>query len=96
MKKQLVDECKIRIEKNRLKPIDHFVKIILVFKSELQLSGEGELEKMRNPKMIIDDLTREEIEAIMQEFEVFFNGKNKGRFSTKSKFMRILSNFGSI
>lgn len=54
MKKQLIDECKIRIEKKRLKTIDHFVKIMLIYKGAIPIESQAHLLQMRHPKTIID------------------------------------------
>jgi hypothetical protein len=54
MKKQLIDECKIRIEKKRLKTIDHFVKIMLIYKGAIPIESQAHLLQMRHPKLIID------------------------------------------
>lgn len=54
MKKQLIDECKIRISAKRLKTIDHFVKITLIYKLAIPIESAAHLLQMRHPKTIID------------------------------------------
>lgn len=71
LKKQLIEQSKIRIENRREEPIDYFMKIIFIYKGELKMDDCINVELMRHPKKIVDRLNKAETESLLEKCEVY-------------------------
>lgn len=71
LKKQLIEQSKIRIENRREEPIDYFMKIIFIYKGELKMDDGINVELMRHPKKIVDRLNKTETESLLEKCDVY-------------------------
>lgn len=59
-----LDRSRIRIEKRREKPIDFLVKILLIYKGDLELTEEVSIENLKYPAQLFTRMRRADVEII--------------------------------
>ena len=80
LKKQLVEQSKIRINLKRMKPIDHFAKILYIFKGVLEVQEEDSVELFKRPGLLMLRMNKEELKDVIKESEVFLKIEDGDEF----------------
>jgi hypothetical protein len=71
LKRQIIEYSKIRIAKRAEEPIDYFAKILFIYKREIKVDEDTNIDLLKHPKKIMDRLGRAEIESLLEKCETF-------------------------
>lgn len=91
LKRQLIEQSKIRIESRREEPIDYFMKILFVYKGEQQVDDYMNAELMKHPKKIVDRLNKPETESLLEKCDMYKKLERVEDFKTFWDHVRALA-----
>ena len=71
LKRQLIEQSKIRIAARREEPIDHFMNILFIYKRDIKVDEDTNVEILKHPKKILDRLGKVEVESLLEKCEIY-------------------------